>query len=180
MSLGDQDEFRDGAQGWFAGIITGAERVATRKGQLMLNFTLEDLEGSIACVAFPQVYSKAGDQLTEDAIVRMRARVESSDLGRKLLVQEVQLLSDDGSFAKPPGTLCIRLDEAVAGNGGGARLKEILRRYPGRDQVEAHIRSQAGSEKVLRLPDELRVDSRSPGLHAELKDMLGDGSVWEQ
>lgn len=57
--------------------------------------------------------------------------------------------------------------------GGAPRLKEVLRRYPGRDRVEVQLLTPDGC-KVLRMGEEYLVDSTNTGLHRELAELLGD------
>jgi hypothetical protein len=110
--------------------------------------------------------------------VRIRARVEVSDRGRKLNTIEVQPLGTDGRFDAPPGVLGVTAAADILGNGGAARLKEILGRYPGRDAV--HVVTVSGGErKKVRLPG-ISVDKDDHRLHAELKEWLGADAVWEQ
>jgi DNA polymerase-3 subunit alpha len=178
LSLGDVDEFRDGQTGWFAGIVSSLERIATRSGKLMATLTLEDTEGAMDAVLFPQVYERYRDVVAIDQVIRVRAKVERADRGTKLIVQEVEPLGADGRFGRPPGTLTVRADVTVLSNGGGQRFKEILARYPGRDGVMVELVNGTGVKR-LKMPDEMRVDAAAPGLHAELKELLGDGAVWE-
>ncbi|TDB39590.1 MAG: DNA polymerase III subunit alpha [Actinobacteria bacterium] len=179
VSLGDVESLRDGTTGWFAGIITKSDRIATKAGKLMGTFVLEDLEGSMEGVLFPQMYDKFRDLIKVDGVVRVRAKVESSDRGTKLMVQDVQPLGDSGRFEKPPVVLVVRTDASMLSNGRGAAFKEILKHHTGRDKVHVQLVSNEGT-KVLEMPAEFRVDASSAGLHAELKELLGEGSVWEQ
>ncbi|MGB4592940.1 MAG: DNA polymerase III subunit alpha [Coriobacteriia bacterium] len=177
-SLGATEELRDGVVGWFAGIVTRTERIATKAGKLMGTFTLEDLEGSMDGVLFPQTYDKFRDVLVEDAVVRVKAKVEDSDRGRKLMVQVVEPLSDDGCFERPPGTLNVRADAPMLENGRFERFRSILHQHPGRDCVHLEL-AYPDRSKVLKLGDDYRVDATSNSLHAELKELLGERSVWE-
>ncbi|MDO9557357.1 MAG: DNA polymerase III subunit alpha [Coriobacteriia bacterium] len=178
-SLGDSDEFADGMSGWFAGILAKVDKVATRAGKLMGTIVLEDLEGSMEGVMFPQVYEKYRDVVAEDAIVRVRAKVESSDRGRKLIVHEVELLAADGRFEAPPQTLWICSDVRMLTNGRGARFKEILGQHRGRDTVMLELTNGGDAPKKARMPDEYKVNAGSAQLHAELKELLGEGCVRE-
>jgi DNA polymerase-3 subunit alpha len=178
LSLGDADEFKDGTMGWFAGILTNVAKIVTKNGKQMINYTLEDLDGSMDGAVFGNAYGKFEGVMAEDAVVRIRARVEVNDRGRKLNTIEVQPLGTDGTFAKPPGVLGITADGSVLGNGGAARLKEILSRYPGRDGVHV-VTSGNGERKKVRLPG-ITVDREDARLHAELKEWLGAASVWEE
>jgi DNA polymerase-3 subunit alpha len=178
LSLGAVDEFRDGQQGWFAGIISTFGRVATRAGKLMATFTLEDLEGSMEGVLFPQVYEKYRDVVQEDAVVRVRAKVEKSERGVKLIVHEAERLSSDGRFERLPVTLNVRAPLEALSNGRGVRFKEMLTRYPGSDCVVVNLLNGSAT-KQLKMGDEYKVDASAPGLHAELKELFGNDAVWE-
>jgi len=178
LSIGDQDEFRDGTTGWFAGIITSRRKFVNKKGRMMMNYVLEDLEGSMEGVLFPHMCERFCDLMEEDAIVRLQAKVEVNERGRKLLTQEVQPLVASGKFERAPSAVHLRVDGSLLTNGGSTALKGILHRYPGRDQVHAHVNDQS-TERVLKFPDELKVDAAATGLHAELKELLGEESVWE-
>jgi hypothetical protein len=104
----------------------------------------------------------------------MRAKVENSDRGRKLIVSEVQPF-DGEAFRRPPERLIIETDEGALVNGRHERLKVILSRYPGRDVVEMHLKRTDGSTMVCAL--EQRIDRDAPGLHGELMEVFGGGSV---
>ncbi|HSQ22641.1 MAG TPA: DNA polymerase III subunit alpha, partial [Coriobacteriia bacterium] len=72
MSLGGTAEFRDGQSGWFAGIVSNVDRRATKAGKMMASFTLEDLEGAIEAVVFPQAFERYRDVIAVDSVVRVR------------------------------------------------------------------------------------------------------------
>jgi DNA polymerase-3 subunit alpha len=177
LSLGDADSFKDGTSGWFAGILTDVQRRLTKNGKMVLDFTLEDMDGSMPGGLFGAAYTKFEPLLVEDAIVRIKARVEVSDRGRKLLAQEVQPLDADGGFARPPGVLLLEAGVKLGDPAVVAAVKEVLHRYPGRDDVKVHDIASDGHERMYTLPEQYRVDRSSNSLHAELKEILGPGSV---
>jgi DNA polymerase III alpha subunit len=127
---------------------------------------------------FPQVYEKYREVIGVDRIVRVRGKVERADRTSKLIVHEVQELGEGGTFVKPPATLMVRAPLDVLGNGGGVRFKEILKRYPGKDAVVVELLN-GGTPKRLKMGEEYLVDCGAAGLHAELKELLGDRAVWE-
>jgi len=174
FSLGEAEEMRGGTFGWFAGILSNVERKATKKGTMMVIAQLEDLDGSIEAVLFPAVYEKYRDLIAEDEIVRVRARFESEDRGRKLLVQEVQRF-DGGEFSAAPGKVIVETEATAFRNGRIERLKEILARYPGKDTLELHLVGPE-STKVWKCGN---VDRFSNGLHAELMEVFGGQAVRE-
>lgn len=181
LSLGAADEFREGQTGWFAGVISSVETIATKRGEMMAKFVIEDLEGSVSGIMFPNIYDRFRDVLTVDAIVRVRGRLERDDRaarGWQIKTVEMERLTAEGHFERPPGVLWVRTSAAVLGNGAGAMFKTILTRYPGQDRVQVQLQGESGV-KVLKMGDEFKVDAGAVGLHAELKELLGEGAVWE-
>jgi DNA polymerase III alpha subunit len=126
-------------------------------------------------VMFPATFEKYRDVVVEDAVVRIRAKVERSDRGTKLIVHDVQPFDDSG-FNRPPGKVIVTTEAAAFKNGRVDRLKEIMRHYPGRDSLEIHLVSEGGT-KTYRLPEGVERDSN--GLHAELLEVFGGDAVRE-
>ena len=181
LSLGEGDTFSDGQTGWFAGILTSVERVVTKKGKSMIDFHLEDLDGSMEGRLFGAAYARFEPLFVEDGVVRMQAKVEASDRGTKLQVLDVMPLSADGTFSRPPGTLLIR-DEGARFNDPAVLswFKELVPRFPGPDGVQVEVVAGDGSTRLYSLPIEAYgVDRTSHGLHAELREVFGAGAVHE-
>ncbi len=179
LSLGDADQFKDGTTGHFAGILTDVQRRLTKNGRMVVDFTLEDMDGSMPGGLFGQAYTKFEPLMAEDRIVRIRARVEVSDRGRKLLAQDVQPLGGDGRFDRPPGGVLLEAGAKLSDPAVVAAVKAVLHRYPGHDDVKVHDIAADGRERVYTLPEQYKVDRASNGLHAELKEILGPESVRE-
>jgi DNA polymerase-3 subunit alpha len=181
LSLGDADSFSDGQSGWFAGILTSCARVLTKKGKSMIDFTLEDLDGFMEGRLFGNVYQRFESQFHEDAVLRVRGKVEVSDRGRKLQVLEVMPLSDDGTFSRPPGVLVIhdahgRFNEPAVLQW----FKDLVPRFPGPDAVQVEVTGGSGEKKTYRLPPETyKVDKTSHRMHAELREVFGAQAVHE-
>jgi DNA polymerase-3 subunit alpha len=181
LSLGDVDTFSDGQTGWFAGILTSVARVVTRKGKLMIDFTLEDLDGFMEGRLFGNVYQRFEALVVEDAVLRMKAKVEVSERGTKLQVIDVMPLSDDGSFTRPPGVLLI-CDERGRFKDPAVLewFKTLVPRFSGPDAMQVEVTNGGGAKKVYRLPaDVYKVDRNSHQLHAELREVFGADAVHE-
>lgn len=179
-SLGDET-LADGQVGWFAGILTTVNRVLTKNGKTMIDFHLEDLEGFREGRLFGNVYARFEQLFVEDAVLRIRAKVEVSDRGTKLQVIEVMPLSDDRTFSRPPGMLLIK-DEGGRFNDPAVLewFKALVPRYPGPDGVQVEV-TTGGATKTYRLPAELyKVDKTAHRLHAELREVFGTEAVHER
>ena len=144
---------------------------------MMAVVTLEDLDGSIEAVLFPQMYEAYRDLVAVDEVVRVKARLEDSDRGKKLIVSELQPF-DGEAFALPPGRIIITADGGALHNGRSAKLAEILGHFPGRDFVELHVWDEE-SEKTIVCKMPQRVKMAATGLHAELIELFGADAISE-
>jgi DNA polymerase-3 subunit alpha len=181
LSMGDADTFGDGQSGTFAGILTSVQRIMSKKGKPMIDFTLEDLDGYMEGRLFGQTYAKFDPMFVEDAILSVRATVEVTERGRKLKVNAVQVLGEDGTFSRNPGTLVIR-DEDARFNDPEILdwFKRLVPRFPGRDSVQVRITNGNGIRTYALPVDVYHVDMMSHQLHAELREVFGAGSVSEE
>lgn len=75
----------------FGGIITRCREVTTKKGNKMAFATLDDGSGKAELVIFPQAYEAVQEQLAEDAVVLLRAKVEHQEEEFKLIVEKISL-----------------------------------------------------------------------------------------
>jgi DNA polymerase-3 subunit alpha len=163
------DERADGTIATIGGLVTSVQRKTTKQGSSWAILTLEDLEGSVEVMVFPQSYVQVSTLLVEDAVLIVRARVDRSDEdGLRVVAMEVSAPDLSEAQAGPvrlsmPANRCIPplVD----------RLKEVLAAHPGTTEVHLHLTGGAKTT-VLRLDDRLRV-TPSPSLYADLKALLG-------
>ena len=182
ISLGDDEGMVDGRSGWFAGILTTVNRVLTRNGKQMIDFIVEDLDGFREGRLFGNVYTRFEPLFVEDAVLRIRAKVEATDRGTKLQVIDVMPLAITGDFSRPPGMLVIR-DPGGRFNDPAVLnwFKELVPRYPGPDSVQVEVTAAAGGTKTYALPTgTYSVDKTSHRLHAELREVFGTDAVHER
>ncbi len=168
-ALTDVAEMDDGAIRTFGGVVTGLQRKWTKKGDLMAVFMLEDLQTAVEVMVFPKSMTDHGHKLTDDAVVTVRARVDTREDQPKLIAMEVEPFEPMSGEAFPlrVKVASAALSEAIIGD-----LKRILGEHPGDSEVFLHL----GDRQVLRLPDEWTVDV-GPALLAELRVLLGATAI---
>ncbi|MFM7064051.1 MAG: OB-fold nucleic acid binding domain-containing protein, partial [Actinomycetes bacterium] len=163
------DERADGSVATVGGLVTGVQRKTTKQGSAWAIVTLEDLEGSVDVMVFPQTYASVGTLLVDDAVVVVRARVDrSDDDGVRLVALEVTQ-PDMSEAVRGPVRLTMAASRCIPPLVD--RLKEVLAAHPGTNEVHLHLTGGAKTT-VLRLDDRLRV-TPSPALHGDLKALLG-------
>ncbi|MEW6153275.1 MAG: DNA polymerase III subunit alpha [Actinomycetota bacterium] len=167
-TIAELRECRDGECKWVGGVVTALTVKFTKRGDRMAVFTLEDLDSAIEVMVFPRTMTEYGTLLADDAIVAVKGRLDLKEEPAKIICLEVKRpdLSDGDD---PPVRIKLAagsLTDSVVG-----RLKAVLLEHPGGTPVFLHL-----DKTVLRLPDELRVDSRN-GLFAELRVLLGPNGL---
>ncbi|MEZ5256053.1 MAG: hypothetical protein R2705_03930 [Ilumatobacteraceae bacterium] len=167
-TIAELAEREDGIVVVVGGVITGLQRKFTKKGDQMAVFVLEDLQSSVEVMVFPRVMTEQGHKLADDAVVTVRARIDSRDDQPKLMASDITVVEglDEGA---PP--LRLRLSAASLNEFRIAQLKKLLREHPGDSRVLLHL----GDNKVLKLADDFCVDlDRVVG---ELRVVFGHDAV---
>ena len=69
-------QIKAGDQVTMGGIVAGVKKINTRAGAIMAFITIEDLYGSVECLAFPRIYEKIKPFLRQDAVVRLSGKID--------------------------------------------------------------------------------------------------------
>jgi DNA polymerase III subunit alpha len=158
----------EGATVTIAGLISSLQRKMTKNGNPWAIATVEDLDGAIEVLFFPQTYQTVSHVLAEDLVVVVRGRVNRRDDVPTIYAQELTLpdLEEPGR-----GPVVVSLPVTRCTPPVVERLKDVLATHPG--PTEVHLRlTQSGRTTVMRLDDGLRV-APSPALFGDLKALLG-------
>src|SRR4030095_2250732 len=74
---------------WMAGIVSGLRPLKTRKGDRMAVFMLDDVDGSVEVVVFPETFGKHGTLIDTDAMLLVRGKLEKDDESARLVATEL-------------------------------------------------------------------------------------------
>ena len=127
---------------------------------------------------FSNAYDRFSPMLEDDAVVRVRAKVDASgDRDPQLVVQEVEPLVEGGKYDTRPGVFTVEMEEICLADGGQrAAARDPRRAIPGPDTVLLRVTSTDGV-RLLRLPEQLAVDATAGGLFGELKERFGPDCI---
>ena len=168
-ALGDAG---DGAVTWTGGIVANAQKRVSKNGGVWLSFRLEDVDGGIECRAWPKVYEQYRELLVEDAIVKVKGRIERRAEGDSMLVA-IEVVQFNGVSEYHPLTVVI--DAGCVAPDVIDDLRRVLADFPG--QVPVVLQMVRGDQRAkLRVGDGLRIDPVA-GLYAELKALLGESCI---
>lgn len=162
-------ERTDGQIVTVGGLVAGVQRKTTKQGSLWAIVTVEDLEGSIEVMVFPQTYNAAATLIADDTVLFVRGRVDRPDDDSTRLVA-MEITAPDLADA-PAGPVRLTMTATRCTPPIVDRLKAILAEHPGVTEVHLHLTS-SGRTTVMRLDDRLRV-TPGPALYGDLKALLG-------
>jgi DNA polymerase III subunit alpha len=180
---------RDGEWVTVGGMITQAKRIRTKKGDLMMFATLDDLDASVEVLVFGKALAASEGTLSPDAIVLVRGRVDHKDREKTCIVaQQVERFEPSAEelsvaeeraakLSAPPPSLRLRLDATALPATALAELKDLLSGFPGEADVLIELETSIGQRR-FKLGPEFRVQ-RSAGLLAELDALLGQAMLDE-
>jgi DNA polymerase-3 subunit alpha len=157
------------------GIITALRLLKTRKGDRMATFLLEDLEGSVECLIFPETYKKTAGRLADDQVVVVKGRAEVPDEGRaRVLASDVMALEQ----AKLAEARFVTIRVAAAGwdRSKGERLRDILGAHRGDCPVTLEI-VRPGAYAVALAPSAAYRVRPGSVLRDEIEALLGPGAL---
>lgn len=155
-----------------SGLITAVSRKITKRGDPWATITLEDLDGAIEVLVFPNAYPLAAPHLAEDTIIRVKGQLSTEKEQRQIRAQEVTV---PDLTTGPSGPVVLSIPSTRCTAPVVDQLREVLGTHPGMTEVQVRLVTRQ-STKVLRLPDTLRV-TPSGALFADLKQLLGPGCL---
>jgi DNA polymerase-3 subunit alpha len=137
------------------------------------NFDLEDMEGIVRAIAWPNTYERVGELVVPDAIVLVRGKVDKrGEEEINLIVDEIIPIQEaDEKFTTG---IHILFNQSLHSEEMIPKIREILRGYPGGRDVIIAVRLDNG-ETVHLKSSKIQV-AISPELRERLDDLLGTNS----
>ncbi|CAN5702404.1 DNA polymerase III subunit alpha [soil metagenome] len=162
-TVSELEGYRDGAIVWVGGLATSVRTNTTRKGDMMAMLQLDDTRGLAEVMVFPRVYARCADCVREDAVLKVKGKVEMKEGIPRIVALEMEELHLE------PGADPLYLDAgAFVGHSREAAQEafECLQRYPGESPLFLVSDDGMLEEKIGGIAD-------TSDLHAELKQLLG-------
>jgi DNA polymerase-3 subunit alpha len=158
------------------GIVAACRQLKTRKGDRMAVFTLEDADGGIEVIVFPETYQRSAALIQTGTMLLVRGRLERDDESVRILASEI--VGIDSVRERIAREVAIRV-KMPAGRGIFEALGEVFSRHRGDRRVSFEIELPSTPRPLLVKADlsaHIRVKP-SPMLIAELEQIVGPGSV---
>jgi DNA polymerase-3 subunit alpha len=102
---GDLGETSPNEKVTVAGMVTKMRTLTTKTGKPMAFATIEDLQGAIELVIFPNTWTKFNSQIHSDAMVVVDGKVDATSADPKILVDSIKTLTEEDLAKVDPTTI---------------------------------------------------------------------------
>lgn len=131
-----------------AGVVSTIKKIKTKgKSESMAYLTLEDEEGSVEAIVFPELYRNMADVLNKDRLIVIKGTVDKTEKGTKVVSREIARLEDliaESSRQRVEVTITSRLSAEDLRN-----LKGLLSGHNGkRGRCQVYLRVEAEHSQV--------------------------------
>jgi DNA polymerase-3 subunit alpha len=159
-----------------AGVVSRVKSGLTKlKKEPFLRFQVEDLEGAIEVLAWPEVVRKSGGHVSNGAILMLTGTLQNQEEGRPTMIARDMMPLEE---ARVRLTRAVHLNITTAGTEAGMldTLRKISALSPGDAALYLHFKTMHHGEAILEASQSLKVRPTREMIE-QLKGLLGDENV---
>jgi DNA polymerase-3 subunit alpha len=163
------------------GVVTGLRPLKTRKGDRMAVFVLEDLQGTVEVVVFPEAFGKAASIIQADAMVLVKGKLEQDSETTRVLASEI--LPIEIVRERAARELVIRVPPGLPTRQTFETLGDLFAQHRGDCRIAFEIQTGDRGRPGLRVRADVSAQIRvraSGALISSIESLLGGGSVLVQ
>jgi DNA polymerase-3 subunit alpha len=176
LTTADLASAPDGSQVALAGVIQAVKLKNNRSGKRYATFALEDRQGAVEVIAWPEKYQSLEKIIHGDDPVVVRGKLDVDDERAQIILDDVKTL--DAALNGAIREVHIGATRSQLEGGKVAALKEIMARHVGRCLTYLHLEIADDKEAVILLGDDFRV-APSEQFVSEIEGMLASSAVVE-
>jgi DNA polymerase-3 subunit alpha len=169
------EERAGGEEVTIGGLVSNVRKMRSKRtNEEWAIVQIEDLNGFVELLVFPETYKRVFDRLVPDTAVFVRGRVNPEESGPPK-ISVTDLVPLENIEAKYPDNMIIRV--GLGGNGDPAvaqRLAELFRHKPGQASVRLEIIREGDFCLTLEAPQKVRPDKE---FVAEVEAICGKGAL---
>ncbi|HEY5626841.1 MAG TPA: OB-fold nucleic acid binding domain-containing protein, partial [Nitrospira sp.] len=167
-------ELSDGKEVKLCGIIATVKSMLTKKGDRMAYLGLEDLQGTVEVIVFPDLFKTAGELIAPERLVRVTGTIDRGDKGTKIRGSKIEPLADVQS--QTIKRIQIRLSDKPETNAQLPRLLDVFKRHPGGTSISLTFHTDGALEAETASLPNLKVNASEHFL-ADVEEVLGKGAL---
>jgi DNA polymerase-3 subunit alpha len=135
---------------------------------------LEDFDGIVRCILWPEQFAEYGELVKPDSIVAVIGKLDRRNGSEEINVIVDKLLPLDELEKQFASGMVVRVREAEHGEQGLVRLREVLRGYPGKKRLQLLLDLASGAQVWID-SEHLGIEP-NPELNQRIDELLGAGN----
>lgn len=161
LNLSRLETLKPGDQYQLVGLLRSFRTISTKKGDQMAVGVLEDFNGEIEIVAFPEAYREHGEALQPNRVIGCIGTLDLRRDSFQFVIKEVRPLEE--LTEKDAAAVHIRIAREDMDEQKMYTFRGDLQEFSGGSEVILHF-GENGNETVIRAGAQLRVSSRQESL----------------
>ena len=168
------EELSDGQEVRLCGIIAGQKITTTKRGDKMAYLRLEDLQGTVEVIVFPDLYKKVSGILALDTPFLVTGFMDRTEKGVKIKATHIEPLTKFRERTTRRADIHLQATGLTAQD--LQRLKEILLKHQGSCPVYLYLRMPNKIESTIAIDEQIRIKP-SDLFIADIERDFGKGTV---
>jgi len=165
----------DGKQVAVAGVVQSIKLKNNKQGKRYATFTLEDLQGAVEIIAWPETYQRNEAAINCGEPVVARGKLDIGEERAQILLDELKPLTQ--ALADSVREVHIRAPKArLESAASRSGFRALLARHGGACPIYLHLELDAAREAVFLLGNDFRV-APTESFVGEVEQMLAPGAV---
>ena len=156
------------------GMISTLKEISTKKGDRMAFATIEDLQGQIEVVIFPETYRQTIELIKSELPLYVVGKVDVAEEQAKIIAEKISLLEQACDIFE--GKIHIFIEATNMKDDDLSLLKTLFLKHKGQCSVVLHMTISGKSETTLSLPKDY-VLKPSAIFMQELKTLLPSSRI---
>jgi len=174
LTTNDLTSVPDGSQVQLAGVIHAVKLKNNKSGKRYATFSIEDREGAVEGIAWPETYAKHEQLIMGDEPVIIRGKLDIDEDRAQIILDTLTPLG--AALVDSVREVRITASMRRLDNGGLEALSKALQRNRGKSLTYLHLGLDDGREAIMLLGDSYRVTPTDQFV-TELEQMLSPGAV---
>jgi DNA polymerase-3 subunit alpha len=156
------------------GVINSIRLRNSKRGERYATFTLEDKEGTVEVIAWPDTYRKNEGVITAGEAVVITGGLDISPERCQIIGEEIMPLAT--ARAEAIRQVHVQVDLGRVGRDELQRLRDTLAGHPGSCEAFLHLLRPDGSETIIAVPDSIKVAASDEVVEA-VERVVGSGML---
>ena len=164
----------DGSQVVLVGVVQSVKLKNNKAGKRYATFSLEDLNGAVEVIAWPETYQKTEAAINSDEPVVARGKLDIDEERAQILLDDLKPLSV--VMVDSVREVHIRAPKTRFDEGSLANLKALFGRHWGGCPIYLHLELDQAREAIFLLGNDFRV-APTEVFVGEIEQMFAPGAV---